>query len=297
MEKNEFYEKKYKTVSKITFTTLFINVVLAFAKLLGGIFGFSKALISDSINSFGDIITSFITLLGGKLASKKPDKDHPFGHERVESIAILIFEMVVIVSAVFMGVEAVQTLINPGTEEISVDILSLIVAAACIGIKFGLFINAFIFYKKNGSSILKAQMLDHLLDSIGTTVSLVSIIIAKYLQVWWIDSAATLVIVVLICITAIKVMIEAISCLIDKSWTEDKLKDIENLILLYKDVKNIDFIKSRKFGDKIYLEVEVVMDKDLTLEYVHNVIEDIHIQIEQKFIEVIHVAIHVNPTE
>lgn len=293
--KEEIFKKNHKIVNKITISTLLINICLAFAKLLGGIFGFSKALISDSINSFGDIITSSITLVGSKISTKKPDKDHPFGHERIESVAILIFEMCVIGIAVFMAVDAIQFLLEGNTTVNEIDYLSTIVASICIAIKIGLFVISFINYKKTKSSTLKAQMLDHLLDSIGTTVSLIAIITMKVLQIWWIDSVATLLIVILICFTAIKVIIETIGCLVDRSWTDEKITEIENLVISYSDIKKIDFIKSRKFGDRIYIEMEVSMNKDLTLDYVHNIIEKIHDEIEEKFIEVIHISIHVNP--
>ena len=97
--KKGFYENKFNVEKRITFSTLICNLFLAIGKLLGGIFGFSYALISDSINSFGDIVTSFITLIGTKMGSKKPDIDHPYGHQRLQSISIVIFEMVVIFNA------------------------------------------------------------------------------------------------------------------------------------------------------------------------------------------------------
>lgn len=294
MDKEENYSKKYNVVKRITLSTLFCNFLLAFGKLFGGIFGFSKALISDSINSFGDIITSFITLLGAKISSKKPDKGHPYGHERVESIAILIFEMIVIFSGLIIGYNAIISIINHNEVELP-DIISLIVAAICVGVKFILFIVAFTFYKKTKSAILKAQMLDHLLDSIGTFVSLIGIIIAINFGIWWLDSAISLLICCLIIFTAVKVMFENITCLIDQSWGEENEKAIIEVVNKYPEVKKVDFIKTRKFGEKVYVDLEISMDSNMTLLDSHGIADKIEKEIEESCLEVIHVAIHVNP--
>lgn len=294
MTKEQIISKNNKIVSRTTFMTLFVNVLLAVGKLLGGIFGFSKALISDSINSFGDIITSSICLIGAKAGSKKPDKKHPYGHERIQSISIVIFEMIVIFIALVMGTLSIISIVEHSTVEFP-DLLSLIVASICIAAKLGLFINALILYKKTKSSILKAQMFDHLLDSIGTFISLIVIVIAMKLKIDWIDGAASIVIYALIIATAVKVLIENISNLIDESWSHDKEEEIKKIILSHEQVKKIDLIRTRKFGDYVYVDVELSMPKEMSLLESHELADHLELEIENEYIEVIHVGIHVNP--
>lgn len=295
IEKNEIYKRKGKIVQNITLSTLLCNILLAFGKLFGGIFGFSKALISDSINSFGDIITSIISLVGAKISRKKPDEDHPYGHERLESIAIIIFEMIVIFSGLIIGYQAIMSLINLAEINDFPDMIALIVSGIAIFIKLALFTVAFIFYKRTKSAILKAQMLDHLFDSIGTFLSLIAIIIAINFNVVWIDSAMSLVICCIVIYTGVKILLENINKLVDKSWDEEHINMIKEIVLGHEHIKSIDSLKTRMFGERIYIDIELSMDRNMKICDSHDIIDHIEKEIENEFIEVIHVDIHVNP--
>ncbi|MEG2342419.1 MAG: cation diffusion facilitator family transporter [Bacilli bacterium] len=297
MEKEEITKATFKTVSRITFGTLITNLCLAIGKLLGGIFGLSSALISDSINSFGDVFTSIISLFGNKLASKPIDKDHQYGHEKIENIAIVIFEMIVIFSISIMGYNAIYSLATGEylTTRIP-ELIAIIVAGCCIFVKLVLFSITFISYKKNKSSMLQAASLDHILDSIGTSISLIGISIAYAFDIKWLDDAISIVITIMVIVGALKVLYKNVLLVTDECWDEEhtnaitrKVEDIEKVIA-------IDSLKTRMFGDRVYVDIEVQMDKNLTLEESHKVAEIIEISVEELYYEIIHVNVHVNPS-
>lgn len=296
--KKGFYENKFIIEKRITFSTLVCNLFLAFGKLLGGIFGFSYALISDSINSFGDVITSLITLIGTKIGSKKPDSDHPYGHQRIQSISIVIFEMVVIFSGSLIIYEAINDLINlfSNGESQTPKTIALIFAAAAICVKFILFIFTRIFSKKYKSSILKAASYDHIFDTVGTFFSLIGIVFAIYLNINWIDSVMSLIIGVLIIFVAIKVLKENINTLVDKAWDEKHIEEMKTYINeKYSQIKSIDKLSTRVFAEQVYVDLEISIDKNMTIEKSHQIAELIEKDIEEKYLEVIHVNIHINP--
>ena len=196
MEKDKVSKANFKTVNKITFGTLCTNTVLAFSKLFGGIFGGSAALISDSINSFGDVVTSSLSLLGNKLASKSADKTHQYGHEKIANIAVVIFEMIVIFSIGLMGYNSIVSLATGAYNDASLpEYLALGIAGGCIAVKLILFVISIIGYKKTNSSILQAASLDHIFDSIGTALSLIGISLAISFDIKWLYDAVSLLVV------------------------------------------------------------------------------------------------------
>ncbi|MFQ8840117.1 MAG: cation diffusion facilitator family transporter [Clostridium fessum] len=90
MKQNDFQ----KVANQVSFVTIVVNILLAFMKLLAGVFAHSNAMISDSIHSASDVFSTMIVVIGIKLSSKQPDKEHPYGHERMECVAAIVLSMV-----------------------------------------------------------------------------------------------------------------------------------------------------------------------------------------------------------
>lgn len=306
-QKEQFYKNKFKTEKKITISTFFCNIILSFGKLLGGIFGNSSALISDSINSIGDIMTSIITFIGTKIGSKEADKTHEYGHQRIQSISIIIFEMIVVFSGVIIIYTSVLSLIEKITNHLNgtldpksgiPTLIALIIAVCVIFIKFTLFIVCSIYYKKTKSNLLKAARYDHLFDSIGTTLSLIGVCFAMFLGVFWIDDVMSIVIACFIIFVAIKMMLENINAVVDKSWGEENESKIRKYIIdNFKQVISIDMISTRIFAERVYVDLEVKLDGNMSIKDGHSIIEKIELGIENTFFEIIHVHIHINPSK
>ena len=102
MKQNDFQ----KVANQVSFVTIVVNILLAFMKLLAGVFAHSNAMISDSIHSASDVFSTMIVVIGIKLSSKQPDKEHPYGHERMECVAAIVLSMVLFMTGLGIGVEA-----------------------------------------------------------------------------------------------------------------------------------------------------------------------------------------------
>ena len=110
MKQNDFQ----KVANQVSFVTIVVNILLAFMKLLAGVFAHSNAMISDSIHSASDVFSTMIVVIGIKLSSKQPDKEHPYGHERMECVAAIVLSMVLFMTGLGIGVEARAVIIFTG---------------------------------------------------------------------------------------------------------------------------------------------------------------------------------------
>ena len=108
MKQNDFQ----KVANQVSFVTIVVNILLAFMKLLAGVFAHSNAMISDSIHSASDVFSTMIVVIGIKLSSKQPDKEHPYGHERMECVAAIVLSMVLFMTGLGIGVEALTDVLK-----------------------------------------------------------------------------------------------------------------------------------------------------------------------------------------
>ena len=105
-------EKMKEIANRVSVVTIIVNLILSIYKLIIGIIANSSAMISDSIHSASDVFSTFIVMIGIHLASKEADKEHPYGHERMECIAAIILATILFVIGIFIGLEAVSDIIN-----------------------------------------------------------------------------------------------------------------------------------------------------------------------------------------
>ncbi|MCR5308532.1 MAG: cation diffusion facilitator family transporter, partial [Bacilli bacterium] len=166
---------------------IFTNIILFIIKLLIGIFAGSMAIISDAINNLTDLISCVVSLVGFKLANKPADKDHPYGHERVEYVTGMIVSFIIIAVGVALCYTSITALINQTIDSTFTTISFIVLGIAILGkILLGLFYNG-IGNAINSVSI-KASRQDSFNDAISTTVVLIASII-KFIvpALWWLD--------------------------------------------------------------------------------------------------------------
>lgn len=285
-----------KLSKQVSTVGLFANIFLSIAKLTVGILGASQALISDAINSIGDVLSTFVVLIGVRESKKEADVDHPFGHERLDSVAAIVLAIFFFLTAFFIGYRAITSII----EGISGDIplpnqLTWIVALIAIVIKECLFLYTANAAKITGSAALKGAAYDHQADVISTTGSLIGIVGARLFSLPILDPIFSLFIGILIVITGVRVFKEAIGRMVDKAMDETEEKAIRQSIHQVEGVEQIDMFRSRIFGNRVYVDIDIAVKANLTLEDAHNIAESVHDKIEQDFPLVKHIMVHVNP--
>lgn len=293
---NEELNKEYSAVAmRVTQVCILCSVALSVIKLAGGIIANSSALVSDGINSAFDVVSGIIVIVGAKMAGINPDKEHPYGHERLENVAAIILAVILFVTGVFVGHTAIEKLVSgeyklsemPGT-------LSIIAALLSIAVKEILFWYTRAAAEKINSISLKASAWDHRADVISTAGALIGIMVSRCGFPAG-DLIASLVVCLFIIRTAFIVFREAISQMTDRSCDDDFLQEIRECILSVDGVLGIDMLQVRTFGNKYYVDLEIREKGSISLFEAHHVAEQVHDAIEKNYPVVKHIMVHVNP--
>ena len=297
-QENYSSETEFRNVAnRVSLVTIIGNVVLSVIKLLAGIIAHSSAMISDAVHSASDVFSTFVVIIGIKLASKKPDKEHPYGHERMECVAAIVLAMVLFITGLGIGLEAVKNIIHGNYGDLQVPgVLALIAAIVSIVSKEAMYWYTRYYAKKIDSSALMADAWHHRSDAFSSIGALIGIG-ASRLGYPVMDSIASLVIFVFIVKAAFDIFKDAIDKMVDHSCDEEIEKQIYECVMKNENVLGIDLLQTRVFGNKIYVDVEIQADASYTLQKAHDIAEAVHDDIEESFPKVKHIMVHVNPAK
>lgn len=284
------------TIRNVVIFSLIGNIILTTIKLTFGLIGKSSSLVSDGFNSLSDIFVSILILIVLKVSNKTPDKNHPYGHEKYEGVMYLFLSFIILVTGgllLYTGVSNLYKYFNDNKLVIKPEGYTMIVAFLALIIKFLLFAITNITAEKYNSSSLKGDTKNHLYDMLSTAISLISIILAQFGLVYF-EPIATIIISIFILHSGFIMIKEAISFLVDEAPKKETVKAIHQTILNCPGVIKIDDLKSRKHMNHIYVDVEISVDRNLSLLEAHKIAEDVHLEVEKKF-DALHCMVHVNP--
>ena len=277
--------------------TLAVNVFLSLLKLIAGIFANSTALIAEAANSISDVLSTVIVMVGVKMAGRKSDKGHPYGHERMESAATLILSALVFLTGVTIGYRGVLKIIEGSVGELVVPGgIALVAVIVTMVVKESLYWYTRAAAKKTDSSVLKAFAWDHRSDVLSATGAFIGILGAR-IGLPVLDPIAGVIISLLILKVAVDIFKDALSKMTDTSCDEALEEEIRAVALEQEDVLGVDNIRTRLFGDRIYVDIEICADGASTLEKAHSAAQQVHDAIEKNFEKVKHCMVHVNPAE
>ena len=284
-----------KTADKVPTITIIGNIVLSIIKLIAGIIAKSNAMISDAIHSASDVFSTFVVIIGIRMASKKPDKEHPYGHERFECVAAIILAGILFITGAGIGLTALKNIISGDYNSIETPgKLAMFAAIISIISKEAMYWYTRYYAKKIDSSSLMADAWHHRSDALSSIGALIGIA-ATRMGYKVMDSVASLIIFVFIVKAAYDIFKDAIDKMIDHSCDEETEKQLSACINRHEGVLGIDLLQTRIFGNKIYVDVEILVDGNKSLNEAHNIAQSVHNDIEKEFPKVKHVMIHVNP--
>ena len=283
-----------KIAMKVSIISIIANVVLAAFKLVAGILAHSSAMVSDAIHSASDVFSTFVVMIGIKIASKEPDEEHPYGHERMECVAAIILATILCITGLGIGKNALE-FITGNSSEVSVPgMLALVAAIVSIIVKEAMFWYTRHYAKKIDSGALMADAWHHRSDALSSIGAFIGIIFARMGYVMM-DSIACLVICVFIVKAAYDIFKDAIDKMVDKSCSLEVEAEIRTIVMSVDGVKGIDSLSTRLFGNKMYVDIEIRADGEKTLNETHEIAEAVHDSIEAQFEKVKHIMVHVNP--
>ena len=277
--------------------TIIGNVMLSAFKLVAGIIARSSAMVSDAVHSLSDMLTTFVVIIGVKLSVRKPDKEHPYGHERMESVAALVLALVLMGTGVFIGWSGLSKIIAGVAGDLPAPgLLALVAAVVSIVVKEAMYWYTRAAAKKTGSSALLAVAWDHRSDVLASAGAFIGILGAR-IGLPFLDPVASVIISLFIIRVAVNIFRDALSRMTDTSCDEEFEGGLRGLALEQTDVLGVDTIKTRLFGDRIYVDVEISVYGAMSLFEAHNVAQKVHDAIEERYEKVKHCMVHVNPAE
>ena len=286
-----------KAANRVSLITILGNVMLSVIKLLAGILAHSSAMISDAVHSASDVFSTIVVLIGIRLASKKPDKEHPYGHERLECVTAIILSVVLFITGLGIGAEAFKNIVSGNYSYLQVPgILALAAAVVSIICKEGMYWYTRYYARKIDSSALMADAWHHRSDAFSSVGALIGIGGAR-MGFPIMDSIASLVIFVFIVKASFDIFKDAMDKMVDHSCDEETEEQIHACVMKNENVMGIDLLQTRIFGNKIYVDVEIQIDALYTLQEAHNIAEAVHDDIERTFSKVKHIMVHVNPAK
>lgn len=284
-----------KTAVKVSMVSIVGNIVLSIGKFIAGIIAHSGAMVSDAVHSASDVFSSIIVIVGVKLAAKNSDKEHPYGHERMECVAAIVLAVVLLVTGLFIGESTLNTIISGNIGEMKMPgVLALIAAAVSILVKEGMFWYTRYYAKKLDSGAVMADAWHHRSDALSSVGALIGIAGAR-MGYPVLEPVASLVIVVFILKASFDIFKDAVDKMVDHSCDDETEKELRSCAEAIEGVKSVDLLRTRIFGNKMYVDIEIRVDGRKTLIEGHEIAERVHAEIEKAFPKVKHIMVHVNP--
>lgn len=281
--------KRYGLLAGIT--GIILNLVLFIVKIVIAIVTSSVAIISDAFNNLSDASSSIITSIGFKMSSKPADKEHPYGHQRIEYICAFVIAFIILLVGVELGISSFKKVINPTEVEFSYVTLIILCITVLVKVWMG------IFYNKTSKIInsisLKASSKDSFNDVITTSFIILGLFIGKLFN-FNIDGYLGLVVCIYILISGISLIKETIDKLIGGTPDKELIDKIINEVLKDEKILDVHDTLFHYYGHgEVYMSLHAEMDSSMSLVDAHNVVDSMEKKIKKMFN--VELVIHVDP--
>ena len=283
-----------QTALRVSSVSIVGNILLSGFKLFAGFAARSSALISDAVHSASDVFSTVVVMVGIKVAHRAADKSHPYGHERMECVAAMLLAVLLAATGFGIGATGISQIFSGRYLPPAPGLLALAAAGISILTKEAMFWYTYFAAKRIHSSALMADAWHHRSDALSSIGSFAGILGAR-LGLPILDPLASVGICLFILKAAWDIFRDAIGKMTDHSCDDVTVAKRQELILKQEGVLGIDDLKTRLFGDRIYVDIEIRADGNKTLTEAHAIAQRTHDAVEAYFPTVKHCMIHVNP--
>lgn len=283
----------YRDGIKVLWTTVVMNLVLSLIKFMAGIFGRSTAMIADAVHSLSDVVTTLIAIAAVKIANKEADADHPYGHEKFESILVKLLSLVLLLTGLGIGYKSFLLFLSgeslvPGKVAIYGAVLSIV-------IKEGMYWYTIRAAKKLGSLSMRADAWHHRTDAISSIIALMGILGSR-MGYLYLDALAGIVVSGFIAKLGIDFYLQAVGNLTDRSLAANLVHEIRETIYGIPGVERVVEIKTRIFGNGFYADIIIAVNPELTVAEAYEISSTVHDMVEEFFPDCKHCAVQIMPS-
>ncbi len=284
-----------KEAMRVSIVTIVANLLLSLFKMGVGILAHSGAMVSDAVHSASDVFSTCIVMAGIKMAGKESDKEHPYGHERMECVAAIVLATILAITGIGIGYAAAKTILTQRYDvQGAPGMLALAAAILSIAVKEAMYWYTRMYALRIDSGALMADAWHHRSDALSSVGALIGIAGAR-MGYPMMDAAASLVICLFIVKAAYDIFKDAIDKMVDKACDEALEEELKQCVLSQSGVAGIDLFRTRMFGSKIYVDLEICIDGNRSLWEAHAVAQKVHDGMELRFPKIKHIMVHVNP--
>ena len=282
---------RYKLTNRASILGILGNVFLMFIKGIIGVITNSQAMLADTFNSASDIISSILTFVGNKIASKPADDDHHLGHGKAEYVYSLLISLLIILLALTVLKDSIVSLFYPS--QFKVNIMFFVVCIVTILIKLLLYLYTLYVYKKCHNILVLANSKDHRNDMLITTFTLLSGVLSSF-KIPLFDSIIGAGISIFILITGIKIFVESYNVLMDKAVSEKVQNEVMEIIKQHPEIKKTQHFNVTPVGYLYQISLTIFLDGNLSTYESHEIANKLEKEITS-LDDIYLTIIHVNP--
>lgn len=272
----ENHSRNSAEVMRVTGIGMRWNIILGAFKIIGGVIGNSQAVLADGIHSLSDTVTDLAVLVGAKLWGKPADRDHPYGHGRIETIVTIGIGILLASVSVGLMLSALETLREGETQ--TPGWLAAIAAGVSVVVKEGLYHWTKYKGKTFTSSALRANAWHHRSDALSSIPALVAVMGAKLLPegFWILDPIGGIIVSTLILYAGWSIAAPALQSLIDRGKSTDDIERIRSIAMQVKGVQQAHAIRTRSLGEDWHVDLHILVDDNMTVREGHNIAERVN---------------------
>ena len=283
---------RYSSAKKASLFGIVGNLFLLIIKGIVGFMSSSQSMIADSVNSAGDILSSLMTFIGNKIASRPSDDDHNLGHVKAEYIYSMLISVVMILVAGKILIDSFFSFIKQ--EKYISSIWLIIVCIITIIVKACLYLYTSKISKKYNNLLVEANSKDHRNDCIITTFNLISCLLSTR-GIYFLDGVVGMIISLWIMVTSFQIFKESYDVLMDKSLSIETREKVLKIIRKNKQIKKINHFNATPVGYRYQISFTIFVDGNMSTFESHEIADNLEREIARKLPEIYLTVIHVNP--
>lgn len=272
--------KRSKQIIKISFIGLIMNILLVIIKGFIGFLANSIAIILDAINNLSDVLSSLITIVGVKMSTKEPDKEHPYGHGRIEYITSTIIAVIVMWAGYSSLKESIKRIINPEASSFSGYMIILIIMAIIIKFIYGLFA------KRKGIELKSNSLIATGLDALGDAIITFSTLLGALITIFYkinIDGYLGVIISLLILKTAFSILVNTINDVIGVNASKELIDSINKIVMSFQEVYGIYDLVTHNYGpNHTIATANILVDEFMSAKEIHKLTKQISLIVMNK---------------
>ncbi len=281
-------------IKKVTYSGMFINILLSVLKIFTGLAGNSQAAVADGVHSLSDLSTDIAIIIGLKFWSAPPDSEHPYGHGRIETIVTLFIGLTLMIAGSAIGYDALITIRDPHIDKPELYAVS--------GIILSILLKEFLYRwtisvgKKIGSQAVIANAWHHRSDAFSSVMALISVSAAVLFPgLEFVDHIGAVVVSGFIVKVSFDILKRSFGELSDSGLCPDDIRQIRKLSMSVKGVKDVHAIRSRKYGSGSFIDLHVLVDDQMAVKEAHDIAEEVKFRIIKEGPAINDVVVHIEP--